>query len=83
MVNVFIFFNFGEARPSEITLDPSVLSTRCLLQSIQHSLESAHMQLSVEGLKPFQMINEHLLLNHSIEECCLHIHLTYFPSHLH
>lgn len=82
MVKFFIYFTFGEAKLGEIIVDHGVLSTRRLLQSIQRSLESAHVLLSVEGLKSFNLLNVHLFLNQSIEESCLHIHLMYLPSHL-
>ena len=82
MEKVCISFNFGEAQLGEIVFYSCVPSTRCLFQSIQCLLESAHIQLSVEGLKLFLLLNVNLFLNHSIKECCLHIHLMYLPPHL-
>ena len=82
MVKVCIYFTFGEAQPDEIIVNPGVPSTGCMFQSIQCSLDFAHMLLSIKGLKSFWFLNLHLFLNHSIEECFLHIHLMYIPSHL-
>ena len=40
------------------------------------------MWLTAEYLKAFGLLKVHLLLNDSIEECSLHIHLVNVPSHL-
>ena len=53
MTEVCIHFNFGEAEISEITIDPGVPSTRCLLETIQCSLESTHMILLIKSLETF------------------------------
>lgn len=82
MIKVCVYFNFGEAQTSEIGIDPRIKSTGCLPESIQCTLEYAHMQLYVKGPKSLRLLNIHLLLNKSIEECCLHIHLVDLPSHL-
>jgi len=51
MIEVFIHFTFGEAQTSEIAIDPSVPSMGLLLEAIQHSLEYAHMRLSIKSLE--------------------------------
>ena len=43
VIQVHIYFTLCEAQPSEVDVYPSVPRTRCLLQPIQRSLESAHM----------------------------------------
>ena len=53
VVQVRIRFTLCEAQLGEVVVDSSVPSTRCLLQPIQSSLESAHMRLTIEGLKTF------------------------------
>ena len=81
MIEVCIRFNFGEAQTGERVINPGVPSTRCLLETVQCSLESAYMLISIKGLKSFMLFNVHLLLDKSIEECCLHIHLVDLPPH--
>lgn len=58
--------SFVEAQISEITIDPGVPSTRFLLETIQFSLESTHMRLSIKSLEAFWLLDIHLLLNKSI-----------------
>ena len=82
VVQVHIRFTLCEAQLSEVVVVPSVPSTRWLLQPVRSSLESAHMRLTIEGLKTFQPLNVHLFLNLPIEECSLHIHLMDLPTHL-
>ena len=82
LVQVRIRLTLGESKPGEVAVYPSVPSTRCLLQPVQFSLESAHMRLTAEDLETFRLLYVHLLLNDSIEERSLHIHLMDVPSHL-
>ena len=82
MVKICIYFTFGEAPPGEIVVNLGVPSTGCLFQSIQRSLESPHMWPSIEYLKSFKILNVHLFLNHSIDECFLHIHMMYLSSYM-
>ena len=51
MIEVYIFFTFGEAQIGEIIIDPGVPSMRCLFKTAQCSLEFAHMILSIKSLK--------------------------------
>ena len=53
-----------------------------LAQPVQCSLESAHMRLTAKDLKTFRLLYVHLLLNESVEEHSLHIHLMNVPPHL-
>ena len=54
-----------------------------IASAIQHSFESAHMQLTIEDLKSFRLLNVHFFLNDPIKEVSLHIHLMNVPTHLH
>ncbi len=53
MIEVCICFTFGESQTGEKVIDPSVPSMGCLLETIQCSLESANMRLSVTNLEAF------------------------------
>ena len=82
LVQVCIHLTLGEAKSSEIAVDPSVPSTWCLFHPIQRSFEPAHMWLATEDLKSFRLLNVHLFLNDPIKKHSLHIHLMNGPIHL-
>ena len=82
MIKVCTRFTFGEAQTGEIAVDPGVPSIGCLLETVQRSLESAHVIILIKILEAFWLLDIHLLLNNSIEECCFQIHLMDLPPHM-
>jgi len=82
MIEVCICLTFGEAQTGELIMDPGVESTRCLFETVQHSLESKQMKLSIKSLKSLWLLDVHLL-NKSTGECFFYIHLVDLPPHIH
>ena len=52
-----------------------------MFQSIQGLLQFAHMGLHVMCLESQWLFHVHFILDYTIQEICLDIHLMYFPFH--
>ena len=81
MIEFLIRFTFGASQTDEIAINLNVPSIGCLLETIQCSLESAHMRLIIKSLEALWLIDIYLLLNNSIKGCCFHNHLD-LPPHM-